>query len=953
MFPTGTVTLLFTDIQGSTQLLNRLGDEYASVLDAHREILRAAFSAHDGHEVDTQGDSFFAVFARAHDAVNAVAQAQRALHEYSWPEANAVRVRMSLHTGEPVATQSGYVGLDVHRGARLMSAAHGEQVLLSSTTRALVENDLPPGVSLRDLGEHRLKDLARAIAVSQLDIEGVPHRFPPLKTLDTHPHNLPQQPTPLLGREAEVEEACALLRRDDVRLLTLAGPGGTGKTRLGLQIAAELLHEYEGGAWFVDLAPLSEAATVTMTISKTLGVGDSLGMAALVDWLKPRPLLLLLDNFEHVLEAAPCVAQLLAQCPRLKVVVTSRTVLQLRGEREFDVSPLALPRRKPPPTLAQLSQFAAVQLFIQRAQAVRSNFVVTAENAPAIAEICARLDGLPLAIELAAARVKMLSPIALLARLEKSLNLLTGGARDSVVRQQTLRGAIEWSHDLLDDDERTLFRRLSVFAGGCTLDAIEAVCAHAAPHNGEQNDNAGGSVRSDLEGDVFDCVCSLVGKSLLRQSDGDDGEPRFWMLETIREYSCERLVAAGEDQALRRAHAAYFLRVSQAEVPYTMVPDASVRLQSQARVEAEIDNVRSALTWSMENDPNCAVRLIHASSCLGDGRVPEADANAERALEQPCDAPPDIVAAVSGIAIGHAEKRGDWRKQHTLAQRRLQAARAAGELRELAWALFYIGRASRNLGDFPSAGAYFGESVALFRELNQLQPVGWTLNQLGDNARERNDLEAARGFFEECLAIFQQSGDRDSVASSLSQLADILHAQGEMERAQKFFTETLAIERELGDERDHPWRRYQRGNFETSLGNEETVRALLRESLRGFAWLGDQIGALYVFLAMARLASRESKARGATVLLGAESARREKSGGPPLLNWQVERERILNQARASLAPAAFTAAWELGRALSLEDAINRAIRDRAIRDESPIEEARDAAQTSNAPSLPA
>ncbi|HEV2583682.1 MAG TPA: AAA family ATPase, partial [Ktedonobacteraceae bacterium] len=475
---------------------------------------------------------------------------QRALASHAWPNGVTVRARIGLYTGEPQLSAEGYVGLDVHHASRIMSAGHGGQVLLSQTTRDLVEHNLPGGVSLQDLGAHRLKDLQHPSHLFQLVMVGLPADFPPPKTLDSHPNNLPIQPTSLIGREKEVATVQHLLRREDVRMLTLTGPGGTGKTRLGLQVAAEASERFVDGVFFVNLAPISDPALVVPTIAQTLELKET-GEQPLLDLLKTslreKQLLLLLDNFEQVVSAASQVADLLAACPKLKIVVTSRMVLYVRAEHEFAVPPLALPDPTRLPDLVALSQYDAIALFIQRAQAVKADFQVTNANAPAVAEICARLDGLPLAIELAAARSKLFSPQALLPRLDSRLKLLVGGARDLPMRQQTLRGTIAWSYDLLEEAEKILFRRLSVFVGGCTLEAAEAVC------------NSNG----DLEIDVLDTIVRLVDKSLLRQEAEIDGEPRLLMLETIREYGLEALAVNGETEDTRYAHAQYYMALAE------------------------------------------------------------------------------------------------------------------------------------------------------------------------------------------------------------------------------------------------------------------------------------------------------------------------------------------------------------------------------------------------------
>jgi predicted ATPase/class 3 adenylate cyclase len=552
--PTGTVTFLFSDIEGSTSLLQHLGDRFADVLADHRRLLRAAFQAAGGHEVDAAGDGFFVAFHRATDAAAAAVAAQRAMATHPWPEGAQVRVRMGLHTGEPSLTAGGYIGLDVHRAARICAAGHGGQILLSQSTCDLVAPDLPEDVNLRDLGEHRLKDLHRPERLFQLVIPHVFADFPALRTLNNRPHNLPTQLTPLMGREQAVAAVCALLRREDVRLLTLTGPGGAGKTRLGLQVAADVIDDFADGAFFVPLASLNDAVLVASTMAQTLGIretGGRLLLESLKDFLRDKQMLLLLDNFEQVVAAAPVVAELLVSCPKVKVLVTSREALRLRGEHEFPVPPLALPDLTHLPALELLSRYAAVALFLLCARAVNPDFSVTNENTPAVAEICVRLDGLPLAIELAAARIRLLTPQAILARLDSRLKLLTGGARDVPTRQQTLRDAIAWSYDLLHETERALFRRLAVMVGGFTIEAAEAVC-HSA------RDPVMGAGQT-LAVDVLDGLESLVGKSLVRPQEASVGESRFAMLETIREYALEKLAERGEtgDPAGSRHRAEY------------------------------------------------------------------------------------------------------------------------------------------------------------------------------------------------------------------------------------------------------------------------------------------------------------------------------------------------------------------------------------------------------------
>ena len=592
--PTGTLTFLFTDIEGSTRLWENNAPAMQAALARHDELLRWAIEERGGYVFKRVGDAFCAAFLTAPDALEAAIEFQRKLLSSELEESVPLRVRIGLHTGAAEERDGDYFGPPLNRVARLLSAAHGSQVLLSLPAQELVRDQLPADTSLRDLGEHRLKDLFRPERVFQLLAPELPSEFPPLRTLDTYRNNLPLQPTPLIGREKEVSEVCDLLRHDETRLLTLTGPGGTGKTRLALQAAADLLDDFPDGTFFAPLATLTEAELFLPAVAETLGVreiGEQPLAETLKDYLRERRMLLLLDNFEQVLGAAPTVTELLAGAPGLKVLATSRAPLGLYGEHEFPVPPLTLPDLERPPPLERLTQYEAVGLFLERARALKPDFTITNESAPAVAEICVRLDGLPLAIELAAARIKMLPPRAMLQRLTSRLKLLTGGARDLPERQRTLRATIEWSFALLDQGEQLLFARLAVFSGGRTLEAIEAIC-----------DSEG-----DLGVEAFDGISSLLDKSLLRQEEGPDGEPRFVMLETVHEFTREKLQGSGEAEEIRRAHAEYFLILAEEADPELRGPH---QLEWLERLEAEHENMRAALSWASERkEVEVALRL--------------------------------------------------------------------------------------------------------------------------------------------------------------------------------------------------------------------------------------------------------------------------------------------------------------------------------------------------------
>jgi predicted ATPase/class 3 adenylate cyclase len=577
--PTGTVTLLFSDIEGSTRLLQRTGDAYADLLAEHRRLLSEAFERHRGFQVDSEGDAFFVTFASAGDAAAAASEAQRALARHPWPGETEIRVRMGLHSGEPRLIERRYVGLDVHQAARVMAAGHGGQVLLSESTRTLLDDRF----QVRDLGDHRLKDLSGPQRLYQLLIEGLPGDFPPLKTLDNRPTNLPAQPNAFVGRVDELKELEALLTRDDVRLVTLTGTGGGGKTRLALQVAAAVVEQFANGVFFVSLAPIRDWELVVPTVAQTLGLREQAGesvVETLTEYLRDKQMLLVLDNLEQVVAAAPVLAGLLASAPGLNVLATSRTPLRLSGERTYAVRPLALGE--------------SVQLFGERAHAAVAEFAVTDENEETVAEICVRLEGLPLAIELAAPRVRALPPPALRRRLDERLKLLTGGAQDVDERQRTLRGTIEWSYDLLLAEEKALFARLGVLVGGGRPEDAEALC--------------------DPDGrlgiDVLDGLESLVEKSLLRQRADSDGEPRFWMLETIREYACELLEVSGELEQGRRAQAEHYAGVAEQLDLQSRTGDHASIL---ARIDHDYANFRTAIEWSRENgDGELLLRLATA-----------------------------------------------------------------------------------------------------------------------------------------------------------------------------------------------------------------------------------------------------------------------------------------------------------------------------------------------------
>jgi predicted ATPase/class 3 adenylate cyclase/DNA-binding CsgD family transcriptional regulator len=955
-FPTGTVTLIFTDIEGSTHLLRQLGERYARVLEECRHLLRAAFHANRGFEVDTQGDAFFVAFARATDAVSAAVAGQRALASHPWPEGVMVRVRMGMHTGEPHLASEGYVGLDVHRAARIMSAGHGGQVLLSRTTCDLVEHVLPEGVSLLDLGAHRLKDLQQASQLFQLVIADLPTDFPQLKTLENYPNNLPLQPTPFIGRVKEVVAIQQKLLRQDVRLVTLTGPGGVGKTRLGLQAAAEASERFVDGTWFVSLAPLTDPDLVIPTIAQTLEVREA-GGRSLLDQLKAslreRQVLLLLDNFEQVASAATQVADLLGDCPQLKVLVTSREVLHVRAEQEYPVPALALPDPKHLPDLAALSQYEAVAIFIERAQAVKPDFQVTNANAPAVAEICARLDGLPLAIELAAARIKLFPPQALLTRLGRRLHLLTSSARDAPARQQTLRKTIQWSYDLLAAQEQHLFRQLSVFVGGCSLQAIEALSAALGIETLP----------------VLDEVASLIDKNLLQQTAEEEDELRLTMLETIREYGLGALSTSGEMETVRQAHAAYYLMLAEEAARELKGPQQAVWLE---RLEQEHDNLRAALQWSLEPAQagpgiKIAFRLCEALEVFWDvrGLYSEGRAFLEQALASGEGVAASVRARALNAAGGFADAQSDYDQAEALLQESLVLYRQLEDTRGIASSLRGLGLISiaQTKGhNIASTCLLLEESLALYREVGDKEAIAWVLMHLADAVSIQGDYRRGRTLFEESLELFREQGHQRGIAFCLRQSALwLFFARGDQAIVQARLEESLAISRELGNKDGIAFCSYLKGWVAFRQGDTATAHASIEQSLALWQEMGNRWFATWSIASLGRVKAHQGDFAAARVLheeslaearaldgywlcafcleglagivaaqgehawaahlWGAAESLRERCGVPLSPLERADYEPAVAAARTQLGAKAFDAAWTEGRSMTLDQVL--------------------------------
>jgi predicted ATPase/class 3 adenylate cyclase len=854
--------------------------------------------------VEDRGDGLFAVFTRAVDALAAAAAAQRALAAHPWPDGGPVRVRMALHTGDPALVGATYVGLDVHRAARLCDAGHGGQVLLSAATRELVGRQLPEDVTLRDLGDHRLRDLLRPERIYQAVIGGLPDAFPPPRTVGRTPNNLPVARGPLIGRDDDLALARDLLLRDDVGLVTLTGPGGAGKTRLGLQIAATLLDRFEDGVFLVMLAPIRDPALVPVTIAQALGLRvatDRPPLDHVVEYLRDRQVLLLLDNFEQLLPAAPVVAELLAACPRLTVLVTSRAALHLRGERELIVPPLALPASGAAVSAARLQQYAAVALFAERAHEVRPDFAITTANAPAVAEICQRLDGLPLAIELAVARLRLLSPQAMLGRLGRRLPFLTGGSRDLPARQQTLRDTLGWSYDLLAPAEQRLFRRLGAFVGGCTLEAIEAVCDAS-----------------------LDEIASLVDQSLVRQTDGPGGEPRFTMLETIREYAVEQLEASGEAPEMWLRHAECFAQFAEDAEPRIRRASDSEWLD---RVHADHDNIRAALAWADATAERWQL-IPRLANPLWQfwwmrGHWAEARRWYERALELQVD-PSVRLGALHGL--GHlVVQAGDYGRSTALWDEATTLARATGDLPELAFALGRQAYTATLTGDAELAEALADEGLAIARQIGDPYCIAMGLNSTGHVARARGDAGRARQAYEEALRLAREVGLGFYIPYALQLLSAVAIDQGDLVRAMRLAEEALP----LFQRRDDRWGILITLNRLTRIalreGDRDRAAALAREGLPIARALRSRSQIAYGLRLLASVSQLEGDPGRAARLLGAADAILHALGEHLNPTPQRELEAEVARLEDALGEAAFEAAWSEGRAMSADQAVKHAL----------------------------
>jgi predicted ATPase/class 3 adenylate cyclase len=859
--PTGIVTFLFTDIEGSTRLVQQLGaDEYQRLLTEHSDLLRNAVHEAGGQEFGSEGDAHFFVFGRASGAVRAAAAGQRALAAHDWRPEATIRVRMGIHTGAPARHGQNYVGVDLNRVARLTAAGHGGQVLLSEDARDAAGDDLGADVGSTDLGRHRLKDLAEPERIFQLVAPGLAADFPPIRTIDTRPKRLPAQLTSFIGRTRELAELVELASR--ARLATLTGPGGSGKTRLAIAAADRLLPRFDDGVFFVPLAPLHDPEMVPEAIAAVLDLHETPERPIremLKEGLRDKRSLIIMDNFEHLIAASPFVGDLLEGSPDVSVMVTSRELLHVYGEQEYPVAPLPVPAADLPTGAATGN--ACVQLFVDRATAVSSDFRLTEENLATIAEICRRVDGLPLAVELAAAWTRILSPADVLARLKRRLAGLTGGARDLPERQRTLRAAIDWSHELLDSEERRLFARLSVFAGGWTREAAEAIGA------------------GDLATEVLDALGSLVDKSLVRREVGAAGGIRFGMLETIREYAGERLGEAGEASSVHGLHASYFRTLAESAEPNLTGPDASRWL---ATLGDEVPNLRAALAWALAADDPAQLEVgLFTSGALW------------RFWQQ----------------TGTLREAADW-----LA--RLLAAATAPELRAArAKALRGAGGIAYWQQDLPLARASYEEAVAIYRQLGDPVGLAPAVSDLAYLPMLTGDTATARVLFMEARDLFRDNGDAWNAALSELGVATTRYFEGSHAEARESFLSVLPVIRERGDRFWLLEAMTGIGQVDRMMGNLDQARRELTEALQVAVDSGILPSVAMVLDPLSNLEATAGDHERAVRLWAASASIKEQVGGgaPPEIMQVVDpRPAAIEAIGADAVAAAWAEGWQMG-----------------------------------------
>jgi predicted ATPase/class 3 adenylate cyclase len=925
-FPTGTVTFLFTDIEGSTKLAQEHPNEMPDLLTRHNAILDQAIDMYHGFVFRVVGDSFSAAFHTASDALSAALETQRKLqHESWWPA--PIKVRMGIHTGsaqlrdDPQGQGASYEGYGtLALTQRIMSVGHGGQILLSQAAYDLVKDRLPERTELRDMGERRLKDIVRPEPIYQVATPDLLSDFPPLTTLETSRNNLPAQLTSFIGREREIAEARELF--SSTRLLTFIGPGGTGKTRLCLQVAEAQISEFKEGVWLIELAQLSDPTYILSAIASTFNVRELQGAGLIdtvTDYLRGKELLLVLDNCEHLIETCAQLSDhFLHACPKLKIITSSREALGIDGETVYHVPSLSLPSAQGGLLAAEdggrsksLMNYEATRLFTERASKANPQFRLTKENAPAVTQICQRLDGIPLAIELAAARVKLFTPPQIAERLDDRFKLLTGGSRTALPRQQTLRALIDWSYLTLNEMEQAVLRRLAVFSGGWTFEAAEAVAGQM---------------------EAMDGLSGLVNKSLVNVEEWED-ESRYRYLETIRQYAMEKLLESGESMDVRDRHLAHFLELSRRAEDHF---GTTQRLLWVNRLEVEHDNIRSALGWALESDPESALQMVCSLSLFwmshnylseGSRWCQAAITRAEELGLEGDKIDPTRARAYAVLAL-LSVNRGDHHTGQIAAKQGVALARQLDDKLILVNALTFLGFSSAYLGDVKLAFDSLHESEDICRKLGYRQELANALQALASVTMEVHGVDATeqlQSYMEESLALSQGSVDPDAAVRSEGILARLAFYRGDLPEARKHADLMLDLHREMGDLLSVTGHQSEMAHVARQLGNFEEALGLYRETIQEWQEIGHRGAVAHQLECFAFIAKAQEQGERATRLMSAAEALRAASSSPRTPQEQLEYDREVAGLRAGMDEKDFHLLWEEGQSMTMEQAVDFAL----------------------------
>ena len=956
MHPTGTVTFLFTDIEGSTMLSQEFPDLYPDALLKHNTILQNTVESNNGLVFKIVGDSFCCAFEKASDAVRAAIDIQLKFSNVKQDKA-VIKIRMGIHSGNAEWNGKDYMGyITLARSARVMSAANGGQILISQNSYNLLDKDLfidnhtlklrnnsQNEISFRDLGERRLKDVIQPIRLFQILCPGLKEEFPSLKTLDVRPNNLPVQLTSFIGREEEMKKVKSILAKS--RLLTIIGSGGSGKTRLAMQTGADMIDDFQNGVFITELASLSENSLIVQTLMDSIGIKEEQGITPkekLSGFLKNHETLLIFDNCEHLISECANIAEfLLINCPKLKIIATSRESLNCSGEHTYRVPSLELPESSDYDNPGILIQYEAVRLFTERALSVNSNFRINNKNASSIAEICSRLDGIPLAIELAAARSNILTADKINERLDDRFKLLSGGKRTALPRQKTLRALIDWSYDLLSDNEKILWQRVTTFTGGWTLEAAEEIV-------------------SDInipEDEIFDLLGQLVNKSIIIFNSDKN---RYSILETIRQYGNEKLKDSNLEEEFKNKHLQYFTELSVSADIKLMESEIQLWIE---KLDSEHGNFQSAIAWAIsegkyEEGSKLAGNLgnfweIRGHNSIGIklleslmekskgvsrsatakvllsvgilyrnlGRFEKSKISLYESLKlyREIGNNQGIVSSLNNLGIVEAD-RGDYKRSLEHHEEGLKIAREFGNKSGIADSLTNIGTISYHQGKYDPAQRYYEESLKLNREIGFKPGIAMCLNNLGGLASVKDNYEEAKKLFGESLSLSRQIGDKTGIGMCLNNLARFASEQGNYEQAQKLYEESLSIWRELGDKLGIVMTINNLGILEIENVNFENARNLFKESLILSIEIGDKIGLIKTLIGMSAITDKNYQICRSVKLLGAVESALVSSGLLHQLKNNEFYNRIITNFQKELSANDFAKYWEEGKKMSLEEA---------------------------------